>query len=338
MLDDEFDFQEELNAQDALKKKLQGDGVQFADVKRFKGRNSIVCRHWLKGTCMKGEQCEYLHQLDAERMPECPVQQKHGKCTDPTCFFKHTEPEEKPICARYQCGFCPNGPLCKRRHTRLPIAQMVEEFPDWFINELVEDPVLIPQMGCNFLPPVDDGRHYPPDTIMHSGNKIADMGAAELGSTIIIPGGGPMKVGAIRCFHIKSSMKRNISISQKKGIWATFPHNTHSFAQAFQKGFTILLVWSSNDTRAFCGYGTMKALPDENLYPRIWGKFSEKLGPNFQVEWLKKCAVCWQVGDLVMNPLNENRPVHAGRDCQEVDIHAAASLCQILYSSPDDTS
>lgn len=30
-----------------------------------------VCRHWLRGLCMKGDYCGYLHQLDKVRMPIC---------------------------------------------------------------------------------------------------------------------------------------------------------------------------------------------------------------------------------------------------------------------------
>jgi hypothetical protein len=32
---------------------------------------TIVCRHWLRNLCMKGESCEFLHQYDVDRMPVC---------------------------------------------------------------------------------------------------------------------------------------------------------------------------------------------------------------------------------------------------------------------------
>lgn len=36
--------------------------------RRFK---TVVCRHWVKGLCMKLDNCEFLHELNIERMPEC---------------------------------------------------------------------------------------------------------------------------------------------------------------------------------------------------------------------------------------------------------------------------
>ena len=32
---------------------------------------TVVCRHWLRGLCMKGDNCEFLHQMDMDRMPVC---------------------------------------------------------------------------------------------------------------------------------------------------------------------------------------------------------------------------------------------------------------------------
>ncbi|KAG2920786.1 hypothetical protein JG687_00016070 [Phytophthora cactorum] len=38
--------------------------------KDFK-RGTIVSRHWLRALCMKGDNCEFLHQYDMSKMPEC---------------------------------------------------------------------------------------------------------------------------------------------------------------------------------------------------------------------------------------------------------------------------
>ena len=46
--------------------------------RRFK---TVVCRHWVKGLCMKLDKCEFLHELNTERMPECRWGEKcQGKC------------------------------------------------------------------------------------------------------------------------------------------------------------------------------------------------------------------------------------------------------------------
>ena len=31
----------------------------------------IVCKHWLRGLCKKGDDCEFLHQYDTAKMPVC---------------------------------------------------------------------------------------------------------------------------------------------------------------------------------------------------------------------------------------------------------------------------
>jgi hypothetical protein len=32
---------------------------------------SVVCKHWLKGLCKKGDACEFLHEYNIRKMPEC---------------------------------------------------------------------------------------------------------------------------------------------------------------------------------------------------------------------------------------------------------------------------
>jgi len=39
-----------------------------------------VCRHWLRGLCMKGNTCGFLHQFEAARMPVCRFFAKYGEC------------------------------------------------------------------------------------------------------------------------------------------------------------------------------------------------------------------------------------------------------------------
>lgn len=46
-----------------------------------KSFNKLVCAHWLKGLCKKNDQCEYLHEFNLRKMPECSHYQEHGVCT-----------------------------------------------------------------------------------------------------------------------------------------------------------------------------------------------------------------------------------------------------------------
>mmetsp|Transcript_17104 Transcript_17104/g.51043 ORF Transcript_17104/g.51043 Transcript_17104/m.51043 type:complete len:207 (-) Transcript_17104:26-646(-) len=74
---------------------------------------TVVCRHWLRGLCMKGDNCEFLHQFDAERMPVC---RWGDQCRIKDCPYKHEKEEDKPQCVFYQQGFCLHGPECRYRH------------------------------------------------------------------------------------------------------------------------------------------------------------------------------------------------------------------------------
>ncbi|CAA7408911.1 unnamed protein product [Spirodela intermedia] len=85
------------------------------------GRRSFrqtVCRHWLRGLCMKGDACGFLHQYDKDRMPVCRFFRLYGECREQDCPYKHTTEDIKE-CNMYKLGFCPNGSDCRYRHAKL---------------------------------------------------------------------------------------------------------------------------------------------------------------------------------------------------------------------------
>eukprot|EP01023_Acetabularia_acetabulum_P048994 TRINITY_DN5204_c0_g2_i1.p2 TRINITY_DN5204_c0_g2~~TRINITY_DN5204_c0_g2_i1.p2 ORF type:complete len:270 (-),score=39.86 TRINITY_DN5204_c0_g2_i1:156-965(-) len=124
----DFDFEQDLD-ENVPQEQLQRDDVEPPDLPanvigqqpgNFKKNfRKTVCTYWLKGLCMKGEQCGFLHQYVPERMPVCKTLQKHGACKDPDCPFKH-DLDEINECNMYRLGFCIYGPNCRYRHTRLP--------------------------------------------------------------------------------------------------------------------------------------------------------------------------------------------------------------------------
>lgn len=85
-------------------------------------QNKIVCKHWLRGLCKKGQQCEYLHEYNLRKMPECVYFSKNGYCTQaPECQYLHVDPQARiPRCRYYDLGFCSAGPACPRRHVEQP--------------------------------------------------------------------------------------------------------------------------------------------------------------------------------------------------------------------------
>lgn len=76
-----------------------------------------VCTYWLRGLCMKGDTCGFLHQFDPERMPVCRNLLKFGACKEPDCPYKHSLEAIKE-CNMYKLGFCIYGPACRFKHTR----------------------------------------------------------------------------------------------------------------------------------------------------------------------------------------------------------------------------
>ncbi|KAH6608936.1 hypothetical protein Trco_002282 [Trichoderma cornu-damae] len=84
------------------------------------GLNSLVCKHWLRGLCKKGEHCEFLHEYNLRKMPECNFFMRNGYCSNgEECLYLHVDPLSRlPPCPHYDMGFCPLGPLCSKKHVR----------------------------------------------------------------------------------------------------------------------------------------------------------------------------------------------------------------------------
>ena len=71
--------------------------------------NSLVCKHWLRGLCKKGDACEFLHEYNLRRMPECWWYAKYNYCSaGDECLYAHPK-ERKVECPDYKRGFCKLG-------------------------------------------------------------------------------------------------------------------------------------------------------------------------------------------------------------------------------------
>ncbi|GAB0197619.1 putative cleavage and polyadenylation specificity factor subunit 4-like protein [Grus japonensis] len=83
------------------------------------GEKMVVCKHWLRGLCKKGDGCDFLHEYEATKMPECYFYSKFGECSNKDCPFLHIDAATSTMgCPWYDRGFCRHGPLCKYKHTR----------------------------------------------------------------------------------------------------------------------------------------------------------------------------------------------------------------------------
>uniref|UniRef100_A0A8C5G528 Cleavage and polyadenylation specificity factor subunit 4 n=1 Tax=Gouania willdenowi TaxID=441366 RepID=A0A8C5G528_GOUWI len=90
--------------------------------RHISGEKTVVCKHWLRGLCKKGDQCEFLHEYDMTKMPECYFYSKFG----PDCRHRHTR---RVICVNYLVGFCPEGKNCKFMHPRFELPMGASEQP-----------------------------------------------------------------------------------------------------------------------------------------------------------------------------------------------------------------
>eukprot|EP00798_Chlamydomonas_sp_ICE-L_P017221 gene17221-23543_t len=82
-----------------------------------KNFRQTVCTYWLRGLCMKGDSCGFLHQFAQDKMPVCRALLKFGVCKEPDCPFKHDTDEIKE-CNMYKLGFCIYGPQCRYKHKK----------------------------------------------------------------------------------------------------------------------------------------------------------------------------------------------------------------------------
>uniref|UniRef100_A0A1D1ZZJ9 C3H1-type domain-containing protein n=1 Tax=Auxenochlorella protothecoides TaxID=3075 RepID=A0A1D1ZZJ9_AUXPR len=115
MDDIEFDFERSLASQRQQQQQPPSTSRLYENASGGKGterpRNyrQTVCTYWLRGLCMKGDACGFLHQFDPARMPVCRNLLKNGVCKDVDCPYKHSMEEIKE-CNMYKLGFCIYGP------------------------------------------------------------------------------------------------------------------------------------------------------------------------------------------------------------------------------------
>jgi len=88
------------------------------------GFGSLVCKHWLRGLCKKGESCEFLHEYNLRKMPECNFFVRNGHCSNgDECLYLHIDPQSRlPPCPHYERGFCPLGARCDKKHVRRQVC------------------------------------------------------------------------------------------------------------------------------------------------------------------------------------------------------------------------
>ncbi|KRH92931.1 Polyadenylation factor I complex, subunit, Yth1 (CPSF subunit) [Pseudoloma neurophilia] len=123
-----FDFEDYLNHnlhlsehQDIYCKDFQNGNCFRKNCKFYhvKLDNAVVCKHWLRGLCKKNKNCEFLHEYNLKKMPECFFFSKYGECSNQECVFLHIDPNSiSRECLWYKRGFCRHGLLCRNKHVK----------------------------------------------------------------------------------------------------------------------------------------------------------------------------------------------------------------------------
>lgn len=86
------------------------------------GIHHLICKHYQRGLCKKGDACEFAHTFDLRGERECKEFSRYGICPQgDECTYIHIGPTSTlrlQPCANYARGFCPLGSWCSQRHVK----------------------------------------------------------------------------------------------------------------------------------------------------------------------------------------------------------------------------
>ncbi|KAH0893801.1 hypothetical protein HID58_056230 [Brassica napus] len=328
---------------------------------RGRSFRQTVCRHWLRGLCMKGDACGFLHQYDKARMPICRFFRVHGECREQDCVYKHTNEDIKE-CNMYKLGFCPNGPDCRYRHAKLPgppppveeVLQKIQQLTSYSYgpNRFYQPRNAAPQLG-DVKPQVQVQTQEPGN--LHQQQQQPQQSQHQVSQTqtqtqnTADQTSHPLPRGVNRCvqsskvfncvvyFVVKSNNSENFELSVQQGVWATQRSNEAKLNEAFDIVDNVILIFSVNRTRHFQGCAKMTSRIGGYIGGGNWKNEhgTQQYGGNFSVKWLKLCELSFHKTRNLRNPYNENLPVKISRDCQELEPSVGEELASLLYLEPD---
>lgn len=79
LLTDQFSISESVVAVCEFYAKGNCAKATACPLRHVRGDRTIVCKHWLRGLCKKGDHCEFLHEYDMTKMPECYFYSRFSK-------------------------------------------------------------------------------------------------------------------------------------------------------------------------------------------------------------------------------------------------------------------
>eukprot|EP00768_Dysnectes_brevis_P001358 gnl/Dysnectes_brevis/1337_a1501_3448.p1 GENE.gnl/Dysnectes_brevis/1337_a1501_3448~~gnl/Dysnectes_brevis/1337_a1501_3448.p1 ORF type:complete len:256 (+),score=32.93 gnl/Dysnectes_brevis/1337_a1501_3448:58-768(+) len=143
-----------LKVEQSINEKIRsGDPKWTRLVSHTAGKLKIVCKHYVRGLCKKGDKCEFLHEFVMRQMPECQFLRDKGRCNRFDCIFRHNDDDSgmqecefykrafckkkqectaKHIknrpCPNYLAGFCPDGPRCPFGHPKWELPKKLARY------------------------------------------------------------------------------------------------------------------------------------------------------------------------------------------------------------------
>lgn len=86
------------------------------------GTKNLICKHYQRGLCKKGDMCEFAHTFNLRDERECKDYSRYGVCAaGDDCTYLHIHPTSdlrRAACTHYARGFCPLGNMCAMRHIK----------------------------------------------------------------------------------------------------------------------------------------------------------------------------------------------------------------------------
>ncbi|ANQ10718.1 Uncharacterized protein PCOAH_00049360 [Plasmodium coatneyi] len=140
----------------------------------------------------------------------------------------------------------------------------------------------------------------------------------------------------IKIFIIKCNQISHLYLSILYGVWATGKNNTRKFTTLFRENYTIVFLFSVNESGGFQGYAKMVTVPIKNLYENLWGPITSRLGGNFRIQWIKIAKIDFDAFKNMKNPCNDNLPLKKSRDGTELPLNLASIICNRIYALPSE--
>lgn len=160
-------------------------------------------------------------------------------------------------------------------------------------------------------------------------NNINIPNVYDLNNNLIVA--EKMKVFIIKCNQIS-----HLYLSILYGVWATGKNNTRKFVNLFKDNYTIIFLFSVNESGGFQGYAKMVTMPIKNLYENLWGPITSRLGGNFRIQWIKMAKIDFDNFKHIVNPYNDNLPLKKSRDGTELPLNVASILCNKMNDMPNE--